>query len=365
MDSFSIQIGSLGRYPIPRGALLRVGDAFLPHVDVELPMPQAHLLIHARENDLHLVDCSDLPPQLHDGKNVGQREAFLVPGKVLYYGSLPISMLSDGAIPQPTVDAPRQGERPRWIMQAAALALGALSLVGLGVGLEWYRYQQLITTTSVGVADTAMAMLAEACYGQGDPMAAFYQESIREQWLDRILPVDLRAHESKTAPMIYSLDASAAGALRISAVVTPPRVLEWIGVASTQISCEPFRPRLELESGHDVTSLPWDRFSVEAGLLLPKRLERGGLQPEYLYNAKRYCGFTWPLRQVAQGDETHLAQLIHRLTHLPHLALQAFPDRQLEKNLWDALTNIGAQEAFSWELSPQDPWEISPAPGPV
>ena len=358
MDGFWVEMGEYGRSPLSRGELLRIGDAALPQADLRVPMPGAHLLIHARDQDLHLVDCSQLPPQLHTGDGQGLRELTVFPGQRIYYGSMLLQILQEGGEPRVQVSSKR-GDRSwgRWAPLGATV-MGTLMLAVVGLGWEWHRYRQQVTQMSLDVADVAMSMLAEACYGEGDPTAAFYQETVREQWLDRMLPVGLRHQGGKPQANLLTLDAADSGALRIVGRLQPPVVLHWIGVDPTLLACEPFRPVLEREQKSEVEPVDWGQFAEEVGMALPKRLQRHGMQSLYLYNARRYCGFTWPLRQLAQGEESTLGQLVQKLAHLPQLSLQAFPDRQLERVLWDALTNLGEQETFEWELPPQDPWDL-------
>jgi hypothetical protein len=349
MEHHTLDFGPYGVIPLHAGAVLRVGHATCLGVDLALPLAGVHLLCHGRADGVLIVNCSE-PPHLISYAGQTLTSQFLRVGDSIRIGTLECKIIGS---PMASA-APLASVRARKGHHGVAFALVAVLGLSLSVwGWEAWRVQQRERVAAFRLADQSMAMLAESIFGGGEGTAAYYDNSLCEKWLDRILTVDVRREASKAIGYTFHLDEDpVTSALVLTAHGSNGFWRNILGLRYRDFTCDLTRPQLLSGEGDE---LDWEWLGGEStGWVVPRRLQRKGISPGLLYHAERYRGFTWPLREMAQrGEEDLLRSIANALSQLPAMTLQAFPDRTCEKALWQALANLGEEETFMWETSPE------------
>jgi hypothetical protein len=347
MDGWVVDFGSCGVHLVPIGGVFRVGDPSVAGSDLTVPGSPVHLLLHGVESGIIVVQCGS--PSLPAGSVTPQKG--LAPSESMTVGSLTIQVLrhsNPASLPSPASTPRARPRSRRW-----AVGLGAAcALITLAWVVESVRISQREQTAALCLADASMGILAEQIFGSGEGAAAFYDLGLRERWLDRILTVETKRESLKGSGYRLVLDEDPlTGSLRLLAEPSSSWWRSLLALTPRSLCCDLHRPALQTLDGE---LLDWVELGGESsGLVIPRRLARRGVPEGDLYNAQRYRGFTWPLRELAQQQPESLPMVVASLKLWPNLILQLGPDRRSEKMLWEALANLGEEESFLWESSPE------------
>lgn len=349
MDHHTLDFGPYGVIPLHSGAVLRVGHPSCLGTDLVLPLAGVHLLCHGRSDGVLMVNCSE-PPHLITHGSQTLTNQFVRVGDTVRIGSLDCKVLGPPlSSASPVTSSRARASSHGTTLTAAGLLLGAASIWGW----EAWRVGQCERMAALRLADQSMAMLAESIFGAGEGTAAFYDNVLCEKWLDRILTVDVKREPVRAIGYTFHLDEDPVTSALVLTAHGPESFWRTIlGLGYRDFTCDLTRPRILSQAGDE---LDWAWLGGEAtGWVVPRRLQRKGISSGLLYHAERYRGFTWPLREIAQsGSEEVLRSIASALSQLPAMTLQAFPDRHCEKVLWQALANLGEEETFMWETSPE------------